>query len=91
MDFGLIFTKLKNLIMACKSCGAKNGVRTAMNVVVPEPTPQVGCKYTLEQLEELILDEYSKPEANRDYTRISYIRSAINLYSKDCNMFSGVI
>lgn len=89
MEFGLIFTK-NNLIMACKSCGQKNQLQTNTLITQAVETPtQQDCKYTLEQLENMLMDEYIKTE--KDYLRISYLRSAINLYPKDCNSFSSVI
>lgn len=76
--------------MACKSCGQKNQLKTNTLITqAAEPAPQQECKYTLEQLENMLMDEYIKTE--KDYLRISYLRSAINLYPKDCNSFSSVI
>lgn len=76
--------------MACKSCGQKNQLKTNILITqAAEPVPQQECKYTLEQLENMLMDEYIKTE--KDYLRISYLRSAINLYPKDCNSFSSVI
>lgn len=76
--------------MACKSCGQKNQLQTNTLITQAVETPtQQDCKYTLEQLENMLMDEYIKTE--KDYLRISYLKSAINLYSKDCNSFSSVI
>lgn len=71
--------------MACTSCAAKAALMNKANeevVVIPQD-----CLYTQEEL----LVKLSAAKIAENYNQVSFIQSALNLYSKDCNMFNNYI
>ena len=72
--------------MACSSCAAKAALFNNKNIESLTPDP-VDCLYTREEL----LEKLEQAVTNENYNQISFIRSALNLYVKDCNMFNDYI
>ncbi len=71
--------------MACTSCAAKAALINKANeevIVIPQD-----CLYTQEEL----LVKLSAAKIAENYNQVSFIQSALNLYSKDCNMFNNYI
>lgn len=71
----------------CASCAAKQQLAGyALNrTAKPKTVLPVDCKYTFEQIGNklsLLIEE------NENFTHISYLRSALKLYSKNCNLFN---
>ncbi len=71
--------------MACTSCAAKAALMNKANeeiVVVPQD-----CVYTQEEL----ITKLAAATLAENFNQVSFIQSALNLYSKDCNMFNNYI
>ena len=71
--------------MACSSCAAKAALMNKANeevVVIPQD-----CVYTQEEL----LTKLEQAIASENFSQVSFIKSALNLYPKDCNMFNNYI
>jgi hypothetical protein len=70
----------------CSSCAAKNQLMTNQQEVISPAVPQT-CLYSFEELQAKLQAAY----AAENYLQVSIIRSAINLYNKDCNQFNNYI
>lgn len=71
----------------CASCAAKQQLAGyALNrTAKPKVSSPVECKYTFEQIGNKLVNLI---EENKKFIHISYLRSALNLYSKNCNLFN---
>lgn len=72
--------------MACSNCAVKAALFNNKNIESIPPDP-VDCLYTREEL----LEKLEQASMDGNYNQISFIRSALNLYVKDCNMFNNYI
>jgi hypothetical protein len=70
----------------CSSCAAKNQLMTNQGEILPPAVPQI-CVFSLEELQGKLQAAY----LSANYGQVSILRSAINLYNKDCNQFNNYI
>lgn len=71
----------------CSSCAAKNQLMTNQGEINNPPIVPQDCVFSLEDLQEKLQIAYQ----SENYNQVSILRSAINLYNRDCNQFNSYI
>ena len=73
----------------CTSCNQKSISQNAWvsrGIGLPKSTEPIVCTYTLEDLETLL----AQTDSN-DNLRLSMLKSAVAMYSKNCKMFEDYV
>ena len=73
----------------CSSCNQKSASRNAWvsrGTNLPKSTEPIVCTYTLEDLETLLAQT-----EKTDNLRLSMLKSAVAMYSKNCKMFEDYV
>ena len=69
----------------CSSCNQKSASQNR-GAGLPKSTEPIVCTYTLEDLETLL----AQTDSN-DNLRLSMLKSAVAMYSKNCKMFEDYV
>ena len=70
----------------CSSCGKPSSFTTITYGLTGSTSTVQSCKYTKTQLENALAFYSQDPQSN--WIALSYIRSALNFYAKDCNRYN---
>lgn len=70
----------------CSSCGKPSSFTTITYSLNGTPSAAQSCKYSKTQLENALAFYSQDPQTN--WLALSYINSALNFYTKDCNRYN---
>ena len=76
--------------MGCFSCSQKAQAVNAQYHIQQE-RPSEDCAYTVEYLQEKLEEQLMLLPENQNRLLISYLKSALSVYHKDCTMFAGYV